>query len=305
MNDLPPPGPAEQQQQLTLPSPIVFADSIANSIGLSVASRADLHVFQGVASHQPEDEQHVELFKAALSLCAHELLQQQSADFKSIQDVLKQVQQAMNDSVMFTEIQKAEARAVCCVAVWNPVRVDYSNSTISNEAFISAQKYLEKHCKSNDFEDFFKSTSQVRKKALSTLLSTNSSYAKGLLKDHVRAGIFPNPKKGLVSLMASVKEGMRRFTDESFQVHAIIAFPLHNHSAFPTRLLIPLPPFHPPPPPSITSACVHAFLHHPVPDDGLLAVGHHPHSPTGLPLRPSEPGPFLGLDLPSCTRDAS
>ncbi|KAG5652757.1 hypothetical protein H0H81_003844 [Sphagnurus paluster] len=166
----------------------------------------ELYAFLETAESLPDAEKRMETFKLAVQLRTYYSMIKIQAGQGASNEALAQVKKSIDMGVVLTPSQKAEIRGACRRTVWESDRTDYSNPAMIDAVIARLKKYS----KTNDFEGFFNSPSQLRAATLKRIVGTTASNAKREYKQLIKDGVIGN-NDGCTSLTASLMEGMRRF----------------------------------------------------------------------------------------------
>ncbi|KAJ7658766.1 hypothetical protein DFH06DRAFT_1407268 [Mycena polygramma] len=185
-----------------------FVDMLSSTLRLTPDRRADLHDGLNFFHSLPQDALLAHLYLQATQFQVIQLLQETQADYRSMQETLKEVQQTIAANLDLTKEQAAEVNAICKLIVWEPTRTAFDNDDIIKASL----DHLKKHQAVNGMKVIFDSRGQSRLRVLNRALGRGASYAKSAYRTFLNDSIHSTKA---TCLTVTTTAGMKKFTGSS------------------------------------------------------------------------------------------
>ncbi|KAF7344748.1 hypothetical protein MVEN_01635500 [Mycena venus] len=208
-------GPGHYDVLQTNPSR--FMDLLSNTLELNPEHRSDLHQCLEFFNSMPQDTLLAHMYLQATLFRIVQLLQETRADYTSMKETLKEVQQLLAQNLDLTSEQRAEVNAVTKLVVWDPTRTNFDNDDIIK----ASVEHLKKAQNTNGMKPLFDAKGQSRQRVLIRALGRGASYAKSSLRNFLNETL---DKSGGTCLTLTTTNGMKKFPGSGENVsvkHAI------------------------------------------------------------------------------------
>ncbi|KAG6808387.1 hypothetical protein H0H92_004303 [Tricholoma furcatifolium] len=202
------PGPMTPHVPVVGMDMITWVHRLANKLRLDEANIGEIFAFL-----------EVEIFKMAQGYRTLQAIERNHAEYEAIKRLVERMENMLDQSVVFTDMQKNVVRMACRVVVYEDTQTDYSNIAIS-EAVLEK---IKKHSKNNGFKDFFEhgAPTQARSDALRTLIGKEASYIKGQFKGVFKTALLGSPPTSLSQTLMECTTKFKQSMDIPDVGHAL------------------------------------------------------------------------------------
>ncbi|KAJ7688779.1 hypothetical protein B0H14DRAFT_3533119 [Mycena olivaceomarginata] len=174
-------------------NPSRFMDLLSNTLKLNPEHRSDLHQCLEFFNSIPQDSLLAHMYLQATLFQIVQLLQETRAEYTSMKETLKEVQQLLAQNLDLMSEQR-----VTKLVVWDPTRTNFDNDDI-----------IKASMNTNGMKPIFDAKGQSRQRVLIRALGRGASYAKSSLRNFLSETL---DKSGGTCLTLTTTNGMKKFT---------------------------------------------------------------------------------------------